>query len=189
MTEYLIGVVAAALVNDIALQRASGAESPDTLARLKRASCMGGVTILVTLAASALSYALYYGVLSPLGLQAAWIPVFTLTAALCAALCGQTARNGAGYLADLMDAQWPLLTLNAALLGVTLHGVWQGVSFAGTVLTALLASAIFAAALVALTAIESRLDTDALPESVRGFPALLLIAALVSMALTAFAGL
>lgn len=189
MTEYLIGVVAAALVNDLTLQRASGAETSGASARLKRAATMGGVTVLVTLAASVLSYALYYGVLSPLGLQSAWVPLFTLAAALCAALAGYLARNGAGYFADFMETHWPLVTLNAVIPGVTLQGVRTGAGFAGSVLAALLASCIFAATLVALTAIEARLDTDALPESVRGFPALLLIAALVSMALTAFAGL
>lgn len=189
MTEYLIGVTVAALVNDITLQRASGAESSDTLTRLKRSASMGGVTAVVILAASVLSYALYYGVLVPLGLQAAWIPLFTLAAALCGALSGRIARNGAGYFADFMETQWPLVSLNAAILSVTLQGVRTGAGFAGTVLSAALASCVFAATLVTLTAIEARLDTDALPESVRGFPALLFIAALVSMALTAFAGL
>lgn len=188
MTEYLIGVIAAALVNDVTLARASG-ENPDVLARLKRAATLGGVTAVVTLAASALSYALYYGVLSPSGMQSAYVPLFTLAAALCAASCGRLARNGTGYFADFMQTRWPLVTLNAVVLGVTLQGVRTGAGFAGTFLAATLASCVFAAALVTLTAIEARLDTDALPESLRGFPALLLIAALVSMALTVFSGL
>lgn len=189
MTEYLIGVIAAALVNDAALSRASGAEDPDTLDRLKRAASLGGVTVAVTLAASLLSYLLYYGVLTPAGLRAAWIPLFTLTAALCAAFTGRVARNGAGYFAAFMETRWPLLALNAVILGAALDGVRTGGRFAGVMCAAFWASAAFALSLVLLTAIQARMDPDALPESVRGMPALLLAAALISMALTAFAGL
>lgn len=186
MTEYLMGAVAAALVNYWTLARE---ESADTMARLKQAGCLGGATVLVSLKAAGVSYVLYYGVLSPLGMGAARVPLCFLTAFACAWATGQLARNGAGAWAEFVETRWPLVALNAAVLGAALYGVSPGVGFTGMLLSAFGASAAFALSLLSLTAIQARTDVDALPESVRGFPALLLAAALISMALTAFAGL
>ena len=181
MTEYLIAVVAAALVNDWTLTRFSGDETPDTLERLKRAATLGGLTVLVTLKACGVAFVLYYGVLSPLGLGAAWIPLCFLTAFGAAWSLGRFVRKFAAY--------WPLTALNAVVFGAAAHSVGTGAGFVATLLTAFGASALFAVTLAALTAIQARMDTDALPQSVRGVPALLLSAALISMALMAFAGL
>ena len=186
MTEYLIGIVAAALVNDMTLSRG---ETDDTLAKLKRAACMGAATVVVTLCASVLSYALYYGALSPLGLEAACVPLCMLTAAGCAALAGRLSRNGEGVLAAFLESNWPLVALNAAVLGALVHGIATGYSFGGNVLSAFGASVAFGASLVLMTAIDARMDTEALPKNVRGLPAYLLTAALISMALMAFNGL
>ena len=189
MTEYLIAVVAAALVNDWTLTRFSGDENPDTLERLKRAATLGGLTVLVTLKACGVAFVLYYGVLSPLGLGAAWIPLCFAATFLSAFGFGRLARNSAGPLAAFVQTYWPVAALNAVAFGASAHSVGTGAGFVGTLLTAFGASALFAATLAALTAIQARMDTDALPQSVRGVPALLLSAALISMALMAFAGL
>ena len=185
MTEFLIGVVAAALVNDWILTRFSGGESPDTLERLKRAAMLGGFSVLVTLKACGVAFVFYYGVLSPLGMGAAWVPLCFLAAFGSAWALGRVFRNGAGTLATY----WPLTALNAVAFGAAAHGVGTGAGFAASLLSAFAASALFAVALVSLTAIQARMDVEALPESVRGVPTLLLSAALVSMALMAFAGL
>lgn len=185
MTEYIIGVVAAALVNTVTFCRGE----TDTLSLLKRSGCLGGVTVLVTACASVLSYALYYGVLSPLRLESALIPAFLLVAAACAALSGRVARNGNGALAAFVEADWPLVALNAAVLGVLVYGVSAGYGFGRNLCAALTASVIFAVALLAMTAIQARMDEDALPKSVRGLPVYLLTAALISMALMAFNGM
>lgn len=185
MTEFLIGVVAAALVNEWVLARFSGGETPDTLERLKRAAALGGLSVLVTLKACGVAFLLYYGALSPLGMGAAWVPLCFLAAFASAWGLGRVFRNGAGTLA----AYWPLAALNAVAFGAAAHGVATGAGFAASLLSAFGASALFAVALVSLTAIQARMDVEALPESVRGVPALLLSAALVSMALMAFAGL
>ena len=186
MSEFLIAVVAVALVNDWTLTRFSGGENPDTLERLKRAAALGGLSVLVTLKACGVSFVLYYGVLSPLGLGAAWIPLCFLTAFGSAWGLGRLARDGA---AGKLAAYWPVTALNAVVFGAAAHSVGTGAGFVATLLTAFGASALFAVTLAALTAIQARMDTDALPESVRGVPALLLSAALISMALMAFAGL
>ena len=185
MTEYLIGVVAAALVNDMTLSR----DEHDTLSLLKRAGCLGGATVAVTLCACVASYALYYGAFAPLGLESARVPLFLLVTAACAALSGRLARNGDGPLADFLESLWPLVALNAAVSGVLVHGVSAGYSFAGSVLSALAASATFAVALALMSAIHARMDADALPKTVRGLPVYLLTAALISMALMVFNGL
>ncbi len=189
MTEYLIAVVAAALVNDWTLTRFSGDTETDTLERLKRAAALGGLTVLVTLKACGVAFVLYYGVLSPLGLGAARIPLCFLAAFLSAWGLGRLARNGAGTFAAFAPKQWPLAALNAVVFGAAAHGVSMGAGFVGNLVTAFAASALFAVSLAALTAIWARMDVDALPQSVRGVPALLLSAALISMALMAFAGL
>ena len=186
MSEFLIGVVAAALVNVRTLDGAPESETPE---RLKRAAMLGGLTAFVTLKACGVAYVLHYGVLSPLGLGAAWIPLCFLVTFASAWAFGRLARNGAGTFAAFAETYWPLVALNAAVFGAASHGLATGAGFLGNILTALAASALFAVTLAALTAIEARMDDDALPESVRGFPSLLLAAALISMALMAFAGL
>lgn len=185
MTEYLIGVVAAALVNDMTLSH----DETDALSALKRSAYVGLATVAVTLCASALSYVLYYGVLSPLGLASAWVPLCLLVATLCAAGAGRLSRNAEGPFAAFLETNWPLVALNAAVLGVVLHGIQAGYGFGGNLISALWASALFGLSLAATTAIRVRMDTDALPACVRGMPAYLLTAALISMALMAFAGL
>ncbi|MBQ9617431.1 MAG: hypothetical protein IJR48_03610 [Oscillibacter sp.] len=185
MTEYLIGAVAAALVNDLTLSREDG----DTLSKLTRAACLGVVTVAVTLCACVVSYAVYYAVLAPLGLESARVPLCLLAAAGCAALLGRLARNSNGARAAFLETNWPLVALNAAVLGALVQGLSAGYDFAGNLLSALWASVLFAASLACMTAIQARMDTDALPASVRGLPAYLLTAALISMALMAFAGL
>lgn len=189
MTEYLIGVIAAALVNELSLWRLYGLEPVPVLTRLRHAACLAAVTLAATVAAAVLSYALFYAVLSPLGLQSAGIILFLLVAVGVAACAGAIARSGNSEAASVIEAQWPLVALNGVLLGASLYGVSTGVSFAATVLSALGASALFGVSLLALTAIMARMDEDAIPKSVRGLPALLLAAALISMALMAFTGL
>ena len=189
MSEFLIGVVTAALVGDWVLARFSGDGNPDALERLKRAAMLGGMSVLVTLKTCGAAFILYYGVLSPLGLDAARLPLCLFLAVGCAWMFGRLARSGAGTFAAFAQAYWPLAALNAVAFGAASQGVGTGAGFVGNLLTAFAASALFALSLVMLAAIWARTDVDALPESVRGFPALLLAAALISMALTAFAGL
>ena len=186
MTEYLIGVAAAALVNYATLSRRAGED--DILTRLRRAAYLGGATVCVTLVSSFAAYFLYYGGLSPLGLQSSGAILFLLSATLCAAGAGFLFRFANGAFAAFVETDWPLLAMNGVIFGVGVHAAGVGYGFTWTVLTALGASAMFAASLLALTAIDARLDPDAMPKAVRGWPALFLSAALIAMALTAFAG-
>ncbi|NNF62366.1 MAG: RnfABCDGE type electron transport complex subunit A [Gammaproteobacteria bacterium] len=83
----------------------------------------------------------------------------------------------------------PLITTNCAILGVALFQTNRGYGFSRAIVFALGAAAGFTLALVLMAGIREKLDLVAVPESVKGATAALVVAGILSLSFMGFAGL
>ena len=183
MTEYLIAVLAAALLNHAVLVRKFGSLSQQDSAAL------GGLTIAFMTAASAVAGILYECVLAVCGLEFLAPVVFLLTVA---ALFGTAVWFCKNYLPErwsALEIYLPLTGANCAVLGVLLDTMREGRSFGSGILYGFGAAVLLALGMMVFNAISSRMAEEDLPAPVRGTPSLLLCAALICMALMGLEGL
>ena len=83
----------------------------------------------------------------------------------------------------------PLITTNCAILGCVILGIQSGYSFALTVFYGAMSGVSFMLALVLFTLIRQRIElSDAIPESFKGTPVLLIAASLLAMIFSGFSG-
>ena len=189
MTEYLIGAVTAAVVNYAVLFRLAKSRQTDAYGQIRISACFGAVTVLLSIVSAFASYLFAQAVLIPLGLEFMEPTVSVLIVIFSGMAVRYLSREiPAGMLSDI-GKYWRLLVLNGVLLAVLTQNFSGGASFRESMLSASAAGVLFAVTLVLFTAAAARLDEQALPETVRGMPSLLLIAALISMALMGFHGL
>ena len=83
----------------------------------------------------------------------------------------------------------PLITTNCAILGLALFQTNKGYDFIGCLVYALGAGAGFTIAIVIMAGLRERLDLAEVPSIVRGTGLALMVAGLLSLAFTGFAGL
>jgi Na+-translocating ferredoxin:NAD+ oxidoreductase subunit A len=83
----------------------------------------------------------------------------------------------------------PLITTNCAILGLALFQTNRGYSLAECLAFALGAGAGFTLAIVIMAGLRERLDLAAVPDLARGTAIALMVAGLLSIAFTGFAGL
>lgn len=187
MTEYLVIVLAAALVNQTVLAKCRGVRPlPE---KVQASVVLGlGVTAVITKAA-ALSSILDSCVLAPLGLSN-MAPVFYLLAAGCFIWLNLWIVKN--YLPEVwpdLEAYLPLIGGNCAVLGVIVYNAQTGKDFLGCILAAFGTGVLLTVLAAAFDAIHARLVEEDLPEAVRGAPIVVLCAALASLALMGLTGL
>ena len=83
----------------------------------------------------------------------------------------------------------PLITTNCAILGLALFQTNKGYDFIGCLVYALGAGAGFTIAIVIMAGLREHLDLAQVPSIVRGTGLALMVAGLLSLAFTGFAGL
>ena len=132
-------------------------EKPDTALGMGMA-----VTFVITLS-SAVTWAVYYLLLKPFGLEYLKTVAFILVIAALVQFIEMFLRKFIPSLYTAMGIFLPLITTNCAVLGFTL-------------------------AIVVFAGLRARIDYDAAPRSFRGFPLTLIAAGLLAMAFAGFSG-
>jgi len=190
MAECMLIAVGAALVNNVVLSQFLGlcpflgvSKKTDT------AAGMGAAVIFVIMIASAVTYGVYYAILTPLNLEYLQTIVFILVIAALVQLVEMILKKFIKPLYEALGVYLPLITTNCAVLGVTIGNIDNGYNFLQSLTNALGTGLAFTLALLLFSGVRARIENCDFPETFKGVPATLIAASIVSLSFMGFSGI
>ena len=191
LTEVLSLAVAAVLVNNYILVQFLGCCSFFGVSKkTDTAIGMGMAVIFVMALASAVSWAVWYFILDPLGLDYMQTVAFILVIAALVQFVEMFLRKSVPSLYNALGIYLPLITTNCAVLGAAISNIDNSYSFIGSMVYGVGSGLGYTLAIVLFSSIRERLDaTSKCPKCFEGFPIALVSAALLAMSFMGFSGL
>ncbi|NNB44416.1 Rnf-Nqr domain containing protein [Pseudomonas chlororaphis] len=192
MTEIVLTLISAALINNFVLQWPLGVDpllqaSAEPQVARRRIHALGIATSCLMLLCSLLGYGLYQALLVPLGLTSLQLFVFLpLGVLLIAPLLKLLTRMLPGL---PFDGLWPLLLGNAGVLGALLLAVQANRGITYSLALGLGAGLGFWLALSLFSDLRQRILNNDVPLPFRGLPIDLISAGLMAVAFLGFNGL
>ena len=156
---------------------------------VKQSIGMGFAVTFVMVLASTVTWALYYFVLLPLGLEFLQILVFILIIASLVQLVEYYLKKSAPALYLSMGIYLPLITTNCAILAVTFDNITAAYTFFQSIVYSIGVALGFTLAMALLAGLRNRIRTAAIPPFLRGNPILFVLSSLVAVSFMGFAGL
>lgn len=150
---------------------------------------MGGAVTFVIVAASIVTYFLYYMVLEPLKLQYMDLITFILVIASLVQLTEMIIKKVSPALYKSLGVYLPLITTNCAVLNVALENIKQGFGFAEMITYSFAIPVGFTLVLYIFSTIRERLDASATPLPFKGNPIALIVAGMMALAFQGLVGL
>ncbi|MBP3891779.1 MAG: electron transport complex subunit RsxA [Solobacterium sp.] len=182
--------ISAMLINNIILSKFLGiCPFMGVSTKLSSAIGMGIAVIFVIFGASIFSWLLYYYVLEPLGLTYMRLICFILLIASFVQFTEMFIKKTSPSLYKSLGIYLPLITTNCAVLYVALDNITQGYNFVETMVNSVGVPAGFMLMLVIFATIRERLDGADVPRPFQGNPIAFIVAAIMAIAFSAFAGL
>jgi len=184
-------VISAVLINNVILTKFLGLCSFFGISsRIRNSVMMGLAVIFVMTCSSMLTWVIYYYFLAPFHVEYIRIVVFILVIATFVQLVEMIIRK---FLPDIYRAfgiYLPLITVNCAILGVTLINVdVEGYSFVASTVNALATGVGYLLAIILMAGIRTRLELYEQPKTFKGLPLAFIIAALLALAFQGFSGM
>ncbi|AZD17674.1 Rnf-Nqr domain containing protein [Pseudomonas chlororaphis] len=192
MTEIVLTLISAALINNFVLQWPLGVDpllqaSAEPQVARRRIHALGIATSCLMLLCSLLGYGLYQTLLVPLGLTSLQLFVFLpLGVLLIAPLLKLLSRMLPGL---PFDGLWPLLLGNAGVLGALLLAVQANRGLGHSLALGLGAGLGFWLVLSLFSDLRQRIFNNDVPLPFRGLPIDLISAGLMAVAFLGFNGL
>ncbi|WP_054252719.1 Rnf-Nqr domain containing protein [Neofamilia massiliensis] len=146
------------------------------------------VTFVLTIT-TILNYIVYHYVLVPFGLDYLRFIVFILVIAAFVQLLEMFLERYVENLYYALGIFLPLITVNCAILGVSLFMVIRNYNFIQTALFGLGSGLGWLLAIVSMAGIRSRINEDALPKGLGGPAITLIITGIMAMAFIGFSGI
>ena len=150
---------------------------------------MGAAVTFVIVAASLVTYALYYGVLDKCGLQYMDLITFILVIAALVQLVEMIIKKTSPSLYTALGVDLPLITTNCVVLNGTLNNITNGYNFAEMLTYSIAIPLGFTLVLYIFSTIRERLDACDTPLSWKGNPIALIVAAIMALAFSGLMGL
>ncbi len=150
---------------------------------------MGMAVTFVMTISSAATWAVYYLLLEPFGLEYLKTIAFILVIATLVQFIEMFLRKYIPSLYSALGIYLPLITTNCAVLGSALVNIQEGYNLLESVVFGFSAALGFTMAIVVFAGVRERLVFANPPKSFRGYPILLIAASLVAMAFSGFAGM
>ena len=150
---------------------------------------MGAAVTFVIVAASLVTYALYYGVLDKCGLQYMDLITFILVIAALVQLVEMIIKKTSPSLYKALGVYLPLITTNCVVLNVTLNNITNGYNFAEMLTYSIAIPLGFTLVLYIFSTIRERLDACDTPLSWKDNPIALIVAAIMALAFSGLMGL
>ncbi len=190
MTDYLLLIVGAVLVNNILLMKFLG-NCPflGCSQKMSTATGMAAAVVFVMTLAGVITWVLWDLVLEPLKLQYLRTIVFILVIASLVQLVEIVLQKVSPALYKALGIFLPLITTNCAVLGVAVINVDKGFNLLETTVFSFASALGFGLALVLLTGLRERLAVSPVPRPLEGTPIGLVTAGLLALAFSGFAGL
>ena len=190
MTDYLMLLLATALVNNVVLVKFLGlCPFMGVSGKLDSALGMGLATTFVLTLAAAASWLLEHLVLQPLDIGFLRILTFILVIAAVVQFTEMAVRKLSPTLYQVLGIFLPLITTNCAVLGVALLNVQEQNGFLQSALYGFGASIGFTLVLVLFAAMRERVAAADVPAPFKGNAIALVTAGLMSLAFLGFTGL
>lgn len=146
------------------------------------------VTFVMTLS-SAATYAVYYLLLEPFGLEYLKTIAFILVIASLVQFIEMFLKKYIPSLYSALGIYLPLITTNCAVLGAALVNIQDQNSFVESVVFGFSAALGFTMAITVFAGVRAKMQLSDPPKSFRGFPILLIAASLAAMAFSGFSGM
>jgi electron transport complex protein RnfA len=189
MTELMLVVLAAALVNNFVLVQFLGlCPFMGASRRIEGAIGMSLATGLVLTTSSGLAYLIDRWLLEPYGLRYLRLISFILVIGAAVQLTDILIRRFSPLLHRVLGLYIPLIASNCAVLGVALLNSNASRSFVAAVFYGAGAALGFGLALALLAGMRERLERADVPATFRGHPIAFVTAGILSLAFLAFTG-
>ena len=191
MNELIAIFVSMALINNFILVRFLGlCPFFGVSKQLGSAVSMGAAVTFVMTIATIATYFIYNYILIPFDIRFMYIVIFILVIATLVQIIELFIKKTNAALYFAFGIYLPLITTNCAVLGVTLivHTV-EGYSFWQTVVAALGGGLGFTMVLAMMSGIREKLELANTPKSMKGLPIAFIIATLLGLAFSGFAGM
>ena len=189
MKELILILIGSALVNNVVLSQFLGlCPFLGVSKKTKTAASMGAAVIFVIMIASAVTYAIHYGVLVTLGMEYMQTIVFILVIAALVQMIEMMLKKVSPAIYSALGVYLPLITTNCAVLGVAITNIQNASSFAESMMNSLGTSVGFLIAIVIMAGIRERIEGNDIPKPFQGMPIVLITAGLMAIAFCGFAG-
>lgn len=190
MTDFILLMISAILVNNILLARFLGncpfvgvSRSMDT------ATGMGLAVIFVLTLAGMITWMVHTYLLIPLNIEYLRTIAFILVIAALVQFVEMVVRKTAPDLYEALGIYLPLITTNCAVLGVAIINIEDGYDLITSIFFSFASAAGFALALVLMAGIRERFALVDIPKPFEGTAIGLVTAGLIALAFSGFAGL
>lgn len=182
--------ISMALINNLVLSKFLGlCPFFGVSKKLSSAVSMGLAVIMVMVAASIVSWILFFHLLIPFGIGYMSTVIFILVIASLVQILELAIRRTNVSLYNALGIYLPLITTNCAVLGITFINVRTGYNLIETIVSALGAGVGFTLVLVMMSGIRERLDLADIPKSFKGIPVAFLVAMMLGICFIAFSGM
>ena len=190
MKELILILIGSALVNNVVLSQFLGlCPFLGVSKKTKTAASMGAAVIFVIMIASAVTYAVHYQILVPLGMEYMQTIVFILVIAALVQMIEMMLKKVSPAIYSALGVYLPLITTNCAVLGVAITNIQDGSTFAESMMNSLGTSVGFLIAIVIMAGIRERLEGNDIPKAFQGMHIVLITAGLMAIAFCGFSGI
>jgi len=158
-------------------------------AQVKTSLGLGMAVTFVLTITSALNYIVFYYILEPLGIEYLRYIAFIIVIASAVQLLEMFIERFSEALYINLGIFLPLITVNCAILGVSLFMVIRNYTFIQTVLFGAGSGIGWLLAILAMAGIRQRINEQRIPTSLRGPGIALIITGIMAMAFIGFSGI
>ncbi|MEQ9301813.1 MAG: electron transport complex protein RnfA [Cyclobacteriaceae bacterium] len=188
--EYFVIIFGAIFINNIVLSRFLGicpflGVSKSTTTAIG----MGGAVLFVMTIATIVTYLIFQFLLIPFGITYLQTVAYILVIAFLVQVVEIVLKKISPELYRALGVFLPLITTNCAILGVAILVIQQDFNLLESVVFAVANAIGFTLAIVLFSSIREQLDLAEIPPAMKGVPAALVVAGILSMAFMGFSGM
>jgi electron transport complex protein RnfA len=188
--EYIIIIISAIFINNILLAQFLGVcPFLGVSNRLSTSFGMSGAVIFVMTLSTIVTYLINYFILQPFNITYLQTISYILVIAALVQMVEIILKKVSPALFQALGVYLPLITTNCAILGVAILVIQKEYNLMESVVYAIGTSLGFGLALILFAGIREHLDLADVPQGIRGVPAALIVAGLLSLAFMGFTGI
>lgn len=156
---------------------------------IKTALGMGVAVILVMTVTAAINWPIYYKILLPLDVEFLYYVLFIITIAALVQFVEMVTERFFPVLQVTLGVFLPLITVNCAILGISLFMILRKYTYIQSVVFAFGSGVGWTIAIIAMSGIRSKLVFSDIPEGLKGPGITMIIAGIMALAFMGFAGM
>lgn len=184
-------IIGSLLVNNMVLSKFLGiCALLGVSKKIETAKGMGAAVTFVMGVASLISYVVYNFILKPLNLEYMYTIAFILVIAALVQFIEMFLKKTMPDLYKALGIYLPLITTNCAILGVVIINMNENYNLFQALISGVASGLGWMLSIIILAGLRERMEAnDKMPEAIKGLPASLITAGLMSIAFLGFSGL